>query len=159
MVPGSPGVPPQQNLGFKHSPQQRLIPSTSYRRSLDLVSSWCEAVITLISSGIAFPPCANFVSTVTSPRGVHAPGPMAQSKAESKALKSPQNQGTPRNPSAAPQPQCPVHSDNPLWRSGRVLSAPHCPSGVTCTAQPRAQWVWDCAEPQLFAGCCNPISP
>lgn len=52
------------------SPPEQLIPSTSYRRSLDLVSSWCEAVITLISSGIAFPPRANFVSTVTSPRGV-----------------------------------------------------------------------------------------
>lgn len=52
------------------SPPECLIPSTSYRRSLDLMSSWCEAVITLISSGIAFPPRANFVSTVTSPRGV-----------------------------------------------------------------------------------------
>lgn len=60
-----------QGIGIQ-SPPERLIPSTSYRRSLDLVSSWCEAVITLISSGIAFPPRANFVSTVTSPRGVRA---------------------------------------------------------------------------------------
>lgn len=73
------------------SPPERLIPSTSYRRSLDLVSSWCEAVITLISSGIAFPPRANFVSTVTSPRGVRALGARRRQEPE-QPHQAPRNQ-------------------------------------------------------------------
>lgn len=104
--PCEPGVPPRRGAGAR-GPPERQIPSTSYRRSLDLVSSWCEAVITLISSGIAFPPRANFVSTVTSPRGVHALGPAAESEAEAAkpgAPKPTQKRGPPHPPSATPKP-------------------------------------------------------
>lgn len=104
------------------SPPERLIPCTSYRRSLDLVSSWCEAVITLISCGIAFPPRANFVSTVTSPRGVRAlrarrsqepqePHQAPRNRPETRGHPQnphPQRPGQPRAPRAEPHksPRC-----------------------------------------------------
>lgn len=102
-------VPPRKARGPRkiriQSPPERLIPSTSYRRSLDLVSSWCEAVITLISSGIAFPPRANFVSTVTSPRGVCA--------LRARRRQEPQQpQQAPRN-----QPETRAHPKIPTPRS------------------------------------------
>lgn len=112
--PCEQGVPLRHGAGAR-GPPERQIPSTSYRRSLDLVSSWCEAVITLISSGIAFPPCANFVSTVTSPRGVHALGPAAESEAEAAkpgAPKPTQKQGPPPPSLGHPQTLVPhVHRE------------------------------------------------
>lgn len=66
-----PVVHPRQVQTELKSPELPVF-STTYRSSLDLMSSWCEAVITLISSGIAFHPSANFVSTVTRLRGACA---------------------------------------------------------------------------------------
>lgn len=175
-------VPPKwrgpRELGFKVSPEW-LIPSTSYRRSLDLVSSWCEAVITLISSGIAFPPRANFVSTVTSPRGVRAlgarrrqePNQTPRNRPETGGrpqIPTPQGLSRPRSPPAeVPEgPWCfppsqgdhlPPAASTRLWgrdsrgERDRRLMVPKGRGGFSSRQSPG--WF-------LAAGiCCNPISP
>lgn len=118
-----------QRTGIQ-SPLERLIPSTSYRRSLDLVSSWCEAVITLISSGIAFPPRANFVSTVTSPRGVRALRARRRQEPQ-QPHQAPRNQpetgATPKRQPPGAQPACLL-----VHRFIRVLLVSQHLKGVIC---------------------------
>lgn len=165
------------------SPPEQLIPSTSYRRSLDLVSSWCEAVITLISSGIAFPPRANFVSTVTSPRGVRV--------LQARWRQEPQqpNQAPQNHPETRGHPQIPISQGlgQPCFsraeRFKRVLGAFHHPNGVICCQElpsgsgegtgqgerdrrltvPKSTGGFRSGQSLgsfLAAGiCCNPISP
>lgn len=101
---------------------ERLIPSTSYRRSLDLVSSWCEAVITLISSGIAFPPRTNFVSTVTSPRGVRVLG-ARQRQEPWQPNQAPRNRPETRG---HPQIQAPWELSQPRSPHAEVQEGPQC---------------------------------
>lgn len=128
-------MPPRKPRGPREiriqSPPERLIPSTSYRRSLDLVSSWCEAVITLISSGIAFPPRANFVSTVTSPRGVRALRARRRQEPQ-QPRQAPRNQPETRGHPQIPTPGSPASPVLLVPSLTRVLLVSQPLKGVIC---------------------------